>query len=169
MSRSTSERRSAPKAIRWAAAALLLVSGVALADNPHFIYANASMQSDGGLTGSFKIAGLDTNDTLTVMVSADVTAVYACLNYDWTFTPDSKQESITGPAWAFNEFSADVNGNITSSLALSPPESTILCPMWQSLVLVSVAYGDAIVDGDRAGVDSIPGRFERIFYDGPSR
>ncbi len=65
-----------------AACLLVITAGAALADSPHFLYANSSINANNGdLTVSFKEVGLGSTESSTnVTVSADATAVYVCVN-----------------------------------------------------------------------------------------
>ncbi|MCI0438545.1 MAG: hypothetical protein L0177_05380 [Chloroflexi bacterium] len=149
------------------AVALTLASiGVAVAANPHFIRADASgPDANGNLTVSFKIAGLGDTVTTTVTASADATAVYACRNNGGNFPEDPKKQEVSGPVSASGEFTSGKNGQITGSLTLSPPASTLECPPGQNRVLVSVAYTNVAVSEPNAGTESIPGTFSRTFFD----
>src|SRR4029450_4654181 len=51
------------------------------AQSPHFLRCSASgVTSDGELNVSFKIAGLGSNESITVTASAHADAIYGCLN-----------------------------------------------------------------------------------------
>jgi hypothetical protein len=136
----------------------------ALAQNPHFIRATASgPDRNGDLTVNFKIAGLGANETITVTATADATAVYACRNNGGNFPSDPKKQEVSGPVSASGEFTSGKNGQITGSLTLSPPASTLSCPPGQRAVLVSVSYTNVQVSGG-GDTESIPGTFSRTFF-----
>jgi hypothetical protein len=148
-----------------AVATLLVVATVALAANPHFIRASASgPDASGNLAVNFKIAGLGSTVTTTVTASADATAVYACRNNGGNFPADPKKQEVTGPVTASGLFTSGRNGQITGSLTLMPPPSTLSCPPGQHHVLVSVTYSNVRVSEPSAGTQSIPGIFSRAFY-----
>lgn len=137
-------------------------------DNAHFIgsQVDATGPDDGGnLVIDFKIAGLGDNVTTTVTASANATAVYACQNNGGNFPADPKKEQVSGPVSASGEFTSGKNGQITGSLTLSPPASTLECPPGQTGVLVSVSYTDVQVSEPNAGAESIPGVFSRTYFD----
>src|SRR5215217_2088372 len=147
---------------------LLLVSLTAqavFAQNPHFLRASASGPNNAGnLTVSFKIAGLGSNETITVTASANATAVYACRNNGGNFPSDPKKQTVSGPVSASGDFTSGQNGQITGSLTLSPPANTTLtCPGGQRVVLVSVSYTNVQVSGG-GDTASIPGTFSRTFF-----
>ncbi len=71
---------------------------------------------------------------------------------------------MSGPVSASGEFTSGKNGQITGSLTLMPPSTTLTCPGGQHVVLVSVSYTNVQVSG---GGDTapIPGTFSRTFFD----
>jgi hypothetical protein len=142
-----------------------LVAGTALAQNPHFVRASASgPDAAGNLTVDFKIAGLGSNETITVTASADATAVYACRNNGGNFPKDPKKTTVSGPVSASGEFTSGKNGQITDSLTLSPPASTLSCPPGQHVVLVSVSYTNVSISATGVDPVSIAGTFSRTFF-----
>lgn len=142
-----------------------LMAPAALAANPHFISASASgPNASGKLVVSFKIAGLGANETITITTTADATAVYACQNNGGNFPSDPKKQQVSGPVSASGDFTSGKNGQITGSLTLSPPASTLDCPSGQHEVLVSVSYTNVQISATGVGAESIPGTFSRTFF-----
>ncbi|MBI2865614.1 MAG: hypothetical protein HYX94_13775 [Chloroflexi bacterium] len=141
---------------------------MALAQNPHFIRASASgPNASGNLTVSFKIAGLGDTVTTTVTASANATALYACRNNGGNFPSDPKKQEVSGPVSASGNFTSGKNGQLSGSLTLTPPPSTLDCPPGQREVLVSVTYTNVQVFEPNAGTESIPGTFSRTFISLP--
>jgi hypothetical protein len=157
------------KPLRLLAIAAVLVAAIvfpaaATADNPHFIRSSASgPNAAGNLSVSFKVAGLGDNVTITVTASADATAVYACRNNGGNFPSDPKKTEVSGPVSASGDFTSGKNGQITGSLTLNPPATTLTCPNGQHRVLVSVSYTNVQVSGG-GDTASIPGTFSRTFF-----
>jgi hypothetical protein len=144
--------------------ALFAVSSPALADNPHFLRSSASGPDNAGnLDVNFKIAGLGDNVTITVTATADATAVYACRNNGGNFPSDPKKTQVSGPVSASGDFTSGKNGQVSGSLTLSPPSTTLTCPGGQRRVLVSVSYTNVQVSGG-GDTASIPGTFSRTFF-----
>jgi hypothetical protein len=142
----------------------LAFAATALAANPHFIQASASgPNAQGNLSVNFKIAGLGANETITVTATADGTALYACQNNGGNFPSDPKKQTVSGPVSASGSFTSGQNGQITGSLTLSPPASTLTCPGGQHVVLASVSYTNVAVSGG-GDTESIPGTFSRTFF-----
>ena len=136
----------------------------ALAVNPHFISQSATgPAANGNLTVNFKIAGLGDNQTITVTTTADATAVYACQNNGGNFPSDPKKTTVSGPVSASGEFTSGQNGQVSGSLTLRPPATTLTCPSGQRVVLVSVSYTNVQVSGG-GDTASIPGTFSRTFF-----
>lgn len=65
---------------------------------------------------------------------------------------------------ASGEFISGKNGQLTASLTLSPPDSTLECPPGQTAVLVSVTYTHVAVSEPAAGTFNISGTFSRTFF-----
>jgi hypothetical protein len=149
-----------------AAVALMLAASPAFAAAAHFVRADATGPNDDGtLTVNFKIAGLGDTVTTTVTANADATALYACQNNGGNFPADPKKQEVSGPVSASGDFTSGKNGQITDSLTLSPPASTLDCPSGQHDVLARVSYTNVSVSEPAAGTETIPGTFSRTFFD----
>jgi hypothetical protein len=77
---------------------------------------------------------------------------------------DPKKQEVSGPVSASGQFTSGKNGQITGSLTLMPPPSTLDCPGGQREVLASVSYTNVQVSGG-GDTESIPGTFSRVFFD----
>jgi hypothetical protein len=138
----------------------------ALAQSPHFLKCSASgVNSDGTLNVSFKIAGLGDNQTLTVTASAHADAVYGCLNHGQQCPNAANKVEVQADVSASGDFTSGKNGQITGSLIVDPPPTTLKCPPGQKLVLVSVSYTLTTVSAPGAE-DCIPspGTFSANFF-----
>ncbi len=138
----------------------------ALAQSPHFLRCSASgVNSDGTLDVSFKIAGLGSNQTLTITASADANATYGCLNKGAQCPNAANKVSVSGRVTATGTFTSGKNGQITGSLEVEPPSTTLTCPPGQKLVLISVTYTNVSVTAPGAGeCDTSPGTFTANFF-----
>src|SRR5262245_50227160 len=98
--------------------------------NPHFIKCSAGLNPNGTLNVCFKIAGLQSNVTLTITASAQASAVYACLNHGQQCPDANNKVSATGTVSATGSFTSDKNGNIDDCLTVSPPPppTSFKCP-----------------------------------------
>ncbi len=144
----------------------LFIATAALAASPHFIPKNLSAKGPdarGRLQVNFKIAGLGDNVTTTVTASADASAEYACRNRGGNFPSDPKKQQVTGPVAQKGDFTSGKNGQITGSLVLNPPPSTLNCPPGQQAVILNVLYQNVKVSEPAAGAASIRGTFSKVF------
>jgi hypothetical protein len=131
----------------------------ALAVSPHFISASASLNADGTLTGSFKEAGLGTNQNIDYTLSADGTATYVCVNKGGANPSAQNKTTVNGPVSASGTFASGKNGNVIGSLTVSPPPSNISCPKGQSLELASASYDNVTITDDTNGISESLGSF----------
>ena len=136
------------------------------AQNPHFLGCSASgVNSDGTLNVSFRIAGLGSNQSLTVTASADANATYGCLNHGGNCPNAANKVNVSGRVTAQGTFTSGKNGSIRGSLTVDPPDTTLTCPGGQKLVLVSVSYTNVTVSAPGAGdCNTSPGTFSENFF-----
>ena len=136
------------------------------AASPHFINCSASgVNSDGTLNACFKIAGLGSNETITVTASATADAVYACLNHGQQCPNAANKVSVHSDVSASGDFTSGKNGQITACLEVDPPPTELTCPNGQRLVLVSVSYTNVSVSAPGASSCSTsPGTFAANFF-----
>ena len=126
-------------------ATLLLGVTTVLADSPHFLYANASINSGGALTIAFKDAGLGTGVTsIAVTLNANATADYQCWNNGGKH-PKAGNGPVEGPLSNTGNFPVR-HGQVTASLTVGPPsQGSFSCPAGQTLYLMSVTYSSIVV------------------------
>lgn len=136
------------------------------AQSPHFLRCAASgVNNDGSLDVSFKIAGLGSNQTLTITASATADAVYGCLNHGEQCPNAANKIEVHGNVSASGTFTSGKNGQITGSLSVDPPPSTLDCPNGQRMVLVEVSYTNVSVTAPLAGTcNPAPGTFSEDFF-----
>jgi hypothetical protein len=120
-----------------------LTTGVALADNPHYVTGpDATLNGSGDAVVSWKEAGLGSiiPAEVTYTADADGTATYACINKGGNHPSASNKQAVNGPVEATGTFPIGKNGSITGSLSISPPASTLNCPGGQAERLACVSY-----------------------------
>jgi hypothetical protein len=135
--------------------------------NPHFLSCDVSgVNSNGTLSSDFRIAGLGSNVSITVTVTADATATYGCLNHGQNCPNAANKSTVTGVVTAQGTFTSGKNGSVRGSLTVNPPpNSTLSCPGGQRLVLVSVDYTNVSLSAPGAGTcDTSPGTFSANFF-----
>jgi hypothetical protein len=122
---------------------LALGSQAALADSPHFLFADNSVSSStGALTTSFKDAGLGTGTTsIQITLTVDnATAVYQCFNNGGNHPKAGNKETLSTSLSTTGDFPVR-NGQTTGSLTVGPPsQGDFACPSGQSLFLQEVTY-----------------------------
>ena len=147
--------------------AMAVPAATASADSANFKSATASgPDANGNLTINFRETGLgNTGNPVNYTATANGDALYACQNGGGNFPTDPKKRSATGPVSKSGTFPSGKNGNVTGSLTLNPPASTLSCPGGQHPVLVNVSYTNVqICDTDHGVCASIPGKFSRVFF-----
>jgi hypothetical protein len=123
------------------AVAICALTGVALADSPHFVRGpTAALDSEGDYTVSFKEAGLGNNP-----ITYDLTAATA--SFTWRcFNKGSNQPQGDPNTGGFSDLFATTtliprNGQITGSLSLVPEKGTASCQgNGLKLCLIAASY-----------------------------
>jgi hypothetical protein len=135
----------------------------AAAPNPHFVRANASVQSGpAGLVVDYKVAGLGNTVTTSVALVAELTATWACKDDDNNF-PGDPLVVITPSAGTtlFGPFPA-TGGQVTGTISVSAGGHTLACPEGQIVTVVELSYADVRISHSSAGTRSIPGTFSAV-------
>jgi hypothetical protein len=135
-------------------AGIILTATSALADSPHFLFADNSIStSTGALTTSFKDAGLGTGTTsvtITLTVNS-ATAVYQCFNNGGNHPKAGNKETVSTSLSTTGTFPVR-NGQTTASLTVGPPsQGSFTCPSGQSLFLQSATYTGTSVSDQSPG------------------
>jgi hypothetical protein len=130
-----------------AVAAVVMTATSALADSPHFIFANNSIDtSNGALSTSFKDAGLGTGvSSIAITLKADATATYQCYNKAGN-KPEGKPKSFGPTGVSASGNFAVRHGQTTGTLEAGPlGPGTFSCPSGQVLFLDGVSYSNTFV------------------------
>jgi hypothetical protein len=146
---------------------MVLVIGVspAMAVNPHFVNASASVDNSGNLVVSWKEAGLGDNQLIDYFARADAAGFYACINGGGKHPQAANKEAFEGPVSGSGTFNSGKNGQITAVLMVAPPPPTLDCPNGQKLVLACVTYFHvALTDITNAIGADIPGSVSETFF-----
>jgi hypothetical protein len=119
----------------------------AFAANARFINAHASVDSRGNLVATWKETGLGDTQLIAYTASANAAATWVCVNGGGANSSASNKTMVTGPVSASGTFSSGKNGNVTASLAASPPSLPLFCPgngskNGQQAQLAMVTYTD---------------------------
>lgn len=137
-----------------------------MADSPHFVgQTDATINSVGELVVSWKEAGLGNNQLISYYAGADASGFYACINGGGQHPQATNKEAFEGPVSGSGTFSSGQNGQVTASLTISPPSSTLDCPNGQSLVLACVTYSNIFLMDTTNGIDgSAPSAVSKTFF-----
>ncbi len=121
---------------------MILLIGIVpvMASSPHFVWSNASINNAGSLVVGWKEAGLGNNQVIDYYAGANASGYYACINGGNNHPQATNKEAFAGPVSAAGTFNSGKNGQITASLWMGPPASTLVCPPGQRLVLACVGY-----------------------------
>lgn len=127
-------------AVGAALAASLAFAGTASADTGHFHSADSSVEKSGALVVNWDERGLGNGD-VDYALTAQATAVYACINGGGNHPQAKNKETVNGPVGATGSFPTTKNGRVVASLMAGPPGAgDFSCPNGQKLVLASVSY-----------------------------
>ena len=110
----------------------------------HFMSAGDSVNSAGALVATFDEAGLG-NGNIDYILSADATALYACINGGGNHPKAANKESFEGQLSQGDTFQAK-NGRVRASLVTGPLQApSFTCPSGQTRVLASVSYTNVVL------------------------
>src|SRR5215831_12107448 len=119
----------------------------ALADSPHFLFANNSINtSTGALNTAFKEVGLGTGTTsVGITLTADATATYQCYNKAGN-KPQGTPKSF-GPSGVSGSATFPVRHGQTTGTAVAGPlgPGDFGCPPGQQRFLDAVSYSNTVV------------------------
>lgn len=124
--------------------AVVVFPSAALADSPHFLFANNSIDtSTGALNTAFKEVGLGTGTTsVGITLTADATATYQCYNKAGN-KPQGVPKSF-GPSGVSGSANFPVRNGQTTGTAVAGPlgPGGFSCPSGQRLFLDAVSYSN---------------------------
>lgn len=143
--------------------ALFMVMVPAGADAPKFHSATGSVGSSGALTVSFDERGLG-NENIDYTLTADATAVFACINGGGNHPQAANKETINSEVSANGSFEPK-NGRVQASLTTGAPSAGgFTCPRGQRLVLASVTYTNILLTDTTNGVSTSVPDASRTFF-----
>jgi hypothetical protein len=130
---------------------LLTASGIAFAQNPHFVGTpKASLTDDFAVAVKFKEAGLGSNQRIDYLVSATASGSCACVTHSGN-CPAAANKFPPTEVSGQGSFNSGKNGSISAIVTTDPPDcqqiSPSSCPNGQTNTLISISYSDiAITD-----------------------
>ena len=117
---------------------------------------SGTLNNNGSLTVNFTEAGLGPNQLINHALTADVTATHVCVKSGGHESSAQNKTTVAGPVSASGTFNSGKNGEVTTSLTVSPPPS---CPPKQSLELASVSYTNVLLADTTNDVSTDVGDF----------
>jgi hypothetical protein len=147
-----------------AAITSLTFAAPALADAPKFHSATSSVNNDGALVVNFDERGLG-NENIDYTLTADATALYACINGGGKHPQAANKEAFEGQVSGGGSFEPK-NGRVVASLATGPllaPQFT--CPNGQRRVLAAVTYTNIVLTDTSNDVSTPVPDASRVFFD----
>ena len=146
------------------AAVLAFAAPASAASAPKFHSATSSVNNAGALVVNFDERGLG-NDNIDYTLTADATAVYACINGGGKHPQAANKETINAEVSAGGSFEPK-NGRVVASLSAGPPSAgSFSCPNGQRLVLASVAYTSIVLTDTTNNVSTAVPDASRTFFD----
>jgi hypothetical protein len=144
--------------------AVLAFAAPARADAPKFHSATSSVNNAGALVVNFDERGLG-NDNIDYTLTADATAVYACINGGGNHPQAANKETINAEVSGAGSFEPK-NGRVVASLSAGPPSAgSFNCPNGQRLVLASVSYTNIVLTDTTNDVTTSVPNASRTFFD----
>ena len=146
-----------------ALAVTLTFAGPASADAPKFHSATSSVNNAGALVVNFDERGLG-NTNIDYTLTADATAVFACINGGNNHPQAANKETINSEVSANGSFEPK-NGRVVASLTAGPPSAgNFHCPPGQRLVFASVSYTNINLTDLTNGVSTSVPDASRTFF-----
>jgi len=154
-----------PLLVGLVALAIMLVPATAAwANGAHFHSADAVVDSSGALVVSLDERGLG-NDNIDYTLTADASAVYACINGGGNHPQATNKETVNVEVSAAASFEPR-NGRVRASLSAGPPSAgSFSCPSGQHLELASVAYAGVVLTDQTNGVSVALPDTSRVFFE----
>jgi hypothetical protein len=145
------------------AVAALVFAATALADAPKFHAASSTVNNAGALVVSFDERGLG-NTNIDYTLTADASAVYACVNGGGNHPSAANKETINAEVSAAGSFEPR-NGRVRASLSAGPPSAgAFRCPPGQRLVFASVSYTNIVLTDTTNNVSTTVPDASRTFF-----
>lgn len=143
--------------------AVFALATAAWADAPKFHAATSSVNNDGALVVNFDERGLG-NENIDYTLTADATALYACINGGGKHPQAANKEAFEGQVSGGGSFEPK-NGRVVASLTAGPllaPQFT--CPPGQNRVLAAVSYTNIVLTDTTNGVSTPVAPASRTFF-----
>ena len=142
----------------------LFVVPSAFAAAPQFHSASGAINNNGALVVSFDERGLG-NENVDYTLTADVSAVFACINGGGKHPKAANKETINSSI-SVSATLEPKNGRIVESISSGEPSAGgFTCPSGQRLVLASVSYSSILLTDTTNNVAVSITNTARTFFD----
>lgn len=150
------------RALGLALVLLLSISVISTADAPKFHSVTSSVTNSGALAVSFDERGLG-NENVDYTLSADSTALYACINRGGHNPAAANKQSFNDDVAGGGTFEVK-NGRVQETLTAGPISAGgFSCPGGQQLVLAAVTYTGIVLTDTTNGVTASVPDTSRVF------
>ena len=141
---------------------LTMQGALASTSGAHFMSATSAVNGDGALVVTWDEAGLG-NENIDYTLTADATAIYACINNGGHHPKASNKESVHGSVSTGGSFQAK-NGRVKASLTAGPlTDPSFTCPSGQTRILAKVTYTNIVLTDTTNDVVANPADVCRTF------
>jgi hypothetical protein len=115
---------------------------------------------------SFKEVGLGSNEGTDVLVTADASAAYACINKGGRNPKASNKMTVAAPVDAEATLTSDKNGSISGTLTTGPAPGPgdFTCSSGQTLVLASVTFSNIVLTDVTNGISTTADDITAVFF-----
>jgi hypothetical protein len=128
----------------------------------HVFSATSAVNDSGALVVSWDETGLG-NENIDYTLTADSTAVYACINNGGNHPKASNKESVNGDVSTGGSFQSK-NGRVQASLTAGPlTDPSFTCPSGQTRILAKVTYTNIVLTDTTNNVVANPADVCRSF------
>jgi hypothetical protein len=141
---------------------LTMQGALASTSGAHFFSATSAVNNDGALVVSWDETGLG-NENINYTLTADSTAVYACINNGGQHPKASNKESVNGSVSTGGSFKSK-NGRVQGTLTTGPlTDPSFTCPSGQTRILAKVTYTNIVLTDTSNNVVANPADVCRSF------
>jgi hypothetical protein len=141
----------------------LVMANPASAAAAKFHSATGSVDNAGSLVVSFDERGLG-NDNIDYSLTADATALYACINGGGKHPQAANKEAFEGQVSGGASFEPK-NGRVIADITAGPLEAPeFQCPSGQKRVLAAVSYSNIVLTDTTNGTSTSVPNASRVFF-----
>lgn len=151
----------------WWLLGLVAVATAALAAHPHYLRAPSAQLGSPKVIVNWAEVGLgNTGSGVTYIASATAGARFQCVKTGHVCPKPGAKEEVLQNVHVSGTFSVDKNGKISDTLVIPAPQSTLVCPHYQHVVIASVVFTNITLTDVTNGVSS-PANPSALSYNGP--